>query len=136
MPSQYWIEYYPQLIILSFCFTIEFDNDNLEKTSEPEPETNQMIKKLKEEKEELNEKLQQRSQKLDLQKMMNEMKEKAISLNLKDLKTKNNQQNQLMEILNIPEEKRNFETFQKELAALMSAHEKLKTENLKIKLQK
>ena len=55
--------------------------------SGPEPETNQMIKKLKEEKEELNEKLQQRSQKLDLQKMMNEMKEKAISLNLKDLKT-------------------------------------------------
>ena len=121
---------------MSFCFTIEFDNDNLEKTSEPEPETNQMIKKLKEEKEELNEKLQQRSQKLDLQKMMNEMKEKAISLNLKDLKTKNNQQNQLMEILNIPEEKRNFETFQQELAALMSAHEELKKENLKIKLQK
>ena len=104
------------------------------KTSGPEPETNQMIKKLKEEKEELNEKLQQRSQKLDLQKMMNEMKEKAINLNLKDLKTKNNEQNKLMEILDIPEDKRNFEIFQQELASLKSAHEELKAENLKLKL--
>ena len=102
--------------------------------SGPEPETNQMIKKLKEEKEELNEKLQQRNQKLDLQKMMNEMKEKAINLNLKDLKTKNNEQNKLMEILDIPEDKRNFEIFQQELAGLMSAHEELKAENLKLKL--
>ena len=58
-----------------------------------------------------------------------------ITLNLKDLKTKNNEQNKLMEILDIPEDKRNFEIFQQELASLKSAHEELKAENLKMKLQ-